>query len=206
MTHPLLGNLKKGLLIALSAPAGTGKTTLVKKITTTFPDDIVQSISCTTRKPRPQEVDGKDYIFLTQEEFKAHQASGDFLETVSVFDADYGTLRETIEKQRQTGKHVISVVDTHGAVVLKEKAGAILIFLLPPSLLELKERLKKRQTESSESVKARLTRVQFEISQMKYFDYQIVNHDLEVAYQIFLSIFVAEEHRLSHLGYSTIRK
>ncbi|MEM7174852.1 MAG: guanylate kinase [Chlamydiota bacterium] len=196
MKSQLLGNLKQGLLIAISAPAGTGKTTLVRKLIAELPQYVVQSISCTTRALRPGEVDGKDYFFLTKDEFARRKNNGEFIETVSVFSADYGTLSATIANQRQGGKHVICVVDTYGALALKEKENARLIFLLPPSLATLKERLKKRKTESKEGLEERLERVHFELDQIKHFDYQVVNCDLEIASQVLKSILIAEEHRL----------
>lgn len=203
-TQPLLGQLKEGLLFALSAPAGTGKTTLVHRLLDELSRYVVQSISCTTRQPRPGEVDGQDYFFLTPDVFAAKEARGEFLETISVFSARYGTLSATVEEQRRGGKHVIAVIDTEGALALKKKAGARLIFLLPPSLAILKKRLSQRQTESRKTLQERLERVDFELSQRQYFDYQVVNGDLEVASHIVKSIFIAEEHRLAHLKKETL--
>ena len=133
--------VKKGLLVIVSAPAGAGKTTLVDRLKEEFPDRVVQSISCTTRKPRPGEIDGKDYVFITEEAFDKRIERGDFLEYATVFSARYGTLKELVKSQQETGKHVILVIDTQGALELKKKVEALYIFIAPPSMEVLEKRL-----------------------------------------------------------------
>lgn len=191
----LIGNLEKGKVIIVSAPAGTGKTTLVHKLIDEFPEFIVQSISCTTRSPRGGEIDGKDYVFLTDEAFEKRKAAGDFLEYATVFDCQYGTLKEVVEKQREGGKHVVLVIDTQGALELKGKVEALFIFIQPPSTETLKERMEKRKTESPDVMQKRLDWARYELDQAKHYDYQIVNDDLDTAYQVLRSIIIAEEHR-----------
>ena len=191
----LLGNVSKGFAIIVSAPAGTGKTTLVRKLIDEFPDVFTQSMSCTTRPPREGEIDGKDYLFLTESTFQKRIDRNEFLEHVQLFDHHYGTLKETVEQQRLSGKHVILVIDTQGALALKRKIKALSVFVTPPSIDILKQRLVRRQTESEEVIEKRLDWAQHEMDQTEHYDYRIVNDDLNTAYQILKSIIIAEEHR-----------
>ena len=193
----VLSGLKEGIVFIVSAPAGTGKTTLVRMLCQEFPC-VVESISFTTRKPRPNEVQDKDYHFVDKAEFKKRIADDDFLEYATVFDEYYGTSREVIEKQRASGKHVVLVIDTQGALQLIDKMDAVFIFISPPSLEELHKRLSKRRSESSEAIEKRLSWAQKEMATADRYDYQIVNDNLEIAYQVLRSIFIAEEHRSRH--------
>ncbi len=193
----VLSGLKEGIVFIVSAPAGTGKTTLVRMLCQEFPC-VVESISFTTRKPRPNEVQDKDYHFVDKAEFKKRIAADDFLEYATVFDEYYGTSREVIEKQRASGKHVVLVIDTQGALQLIDKMDAVFIFISPPSLEELHKRLSKRRSESSEAIEKRLSWAQKEMATADRYDYQIVNDHLEIAYQVLRSIFIAEEHRSLH--------
>ena len=118
-----------GQLFIISAPAGTGKTTLVQMLKDSHPDRVIQSISCTTRKPRKGEIDGKDYVFLTKEAFEERVKKGDFLEYATVFGDHYGTLKEIVTRGQTNGKDVILVIDTQGALELKKKIKAIFIFI-----------------------------------------------------------------------------
>ena len=199
MNEQLTGKLKKGLMIVVSAPAGTGKTTLVHKLIAEFPKSVTQSISCTTRKPRDGEIDGKDYVFLTKEAFEKRIQRGEFLEYATVFGDHYGTLKETVEKQREAGKHVVLVIDTQGALKLKNEIDGVFIFVAPPNFDVLRERLENRQTETKEVREKRLEWAKFEMEQAKQYDYQVVNDDLETAYEELKNIVIAEEqhHRKS---------
>ena len=191
---------KKGELIIVSAPAGTGKTTLVHMLKGEYPEEVVQSISCTTRKPRPDEIDGKDYVFLTDKAFEERIKRGEFLEYATVFGHQYGTSKELVEAQRVDGKHVILVIDTQGAMELKKKIKALYIFIAPPSMEILEERLKNRKTESPETLKKRLKWAQYEMEQAKHYDYTIVNDDLETAYEALKSIIVAKNYEGGNHG------
>lgn len=194
----LVGNLRKGFIFVLSAPAGTGKTTLVRMLSQEFPC-IVESISCTTRPVRLGEENGKDYHFLAKEEFETMIRHGDFLEYAEVFGYYYGTSRSFVIKQQEMGKHVFLVIDTQGAMKLRKvDFPAIFIFLSPPSLEELKERLIKRQTESMEAIEKRLSWAKDEMEKVVHYDYHIVNDNLNQAYAILRSIVIAEEHRTHH--------
>ena len=196
MVQKQIGNLSKGLCFVLSAPAGTGKTTLVRMLSKEFPC-VWESISCTTRPPREGEVEGKDYFFLSREEFEEKIIQGDFLEYAEVFGYYYGTSMASVVKQQEMGNHVFLVIDTQGAMQLKKKHfSAVYIFLSPPSLEELKGRLHKRQTESVEGIEKRLSWAEAEMAMADHYDYHIVNDHLNLAYAILHSIVVAEEHRV----------
>ncbi|MBI2743767.1 MAG: guanylate kinase [Chlamydiales bacterium] len=197
MAERVLGNLSKGKVFVLSAPAGTGKTTLVRMLREEFPV-ITESISCTTRPPRAGELAGEDYHFLTDQEFKERIKSGDFLEHAEVFGYHYGTSKAFVVKQQEAGRHVFLVIDTQGAMQLKKrKFEAIYIFISPPSLDELKTRLINRKTEDEESMKRRLSWAEEELKQAVNYDYHIVNQNLNIAYDILRSIVIAEEHRIT---------
>lgn len=196
MADKLLGNLSTGLVFVLSAPAGTGKTTLVKMLQDEFPC-VAMSVSCTTRAPRAGEISEKDYHFLSKKEFEAKIKADDFLEYAKVFDNFYGTSREFVEKQQTLGKHVFLVIDTQGALQLKKRGfPAVYVFLSPPSIPELRERLFKRKTESDEHIEQRLSWAENEIAVADHYDYHIVNANLQNAYEILRSILIAEEHKV----------
>ncbi len=196
MVAKILGNLSHGLVFIISAPAGTGKTTLVRMLINEF-DCIAESVSCTTRKIRPGEIPGRDYFFLTDEEFNAKKSAGDFLECAEVFGHQYGTCREYVMKNQSTGKHVFLVIDTQGAMKLKKQHfPAVYVFLSPPSQEELKQRLHKRQTENPETIEKRLSWAEQEMEMTNHYDYHIVNDNLDNAYTILRSIVIAEEHRV----------
>lgn len=195
MSLKLLGNLKQGLVFIISAPAGTGKTTLANKLVEEFPC-VATSISSTTRQPRSGEVPGEAYQFLTIEEFEKKIEQDEFLEYVKLYGNYYGTSREKVQELIDQGKHVLLTIDTQGAVQLKDKLSAIFIFISPPSIEVLTSRLTNRQTETAEVIKERLQWAKNEMEAMKHYDYQIINDDLEIAYQVLRSILIAEEHRL----------
>jgi len=198
MKKKVLGNLKRGLVFIISAPAGTGKTTLVRMLVKEF-SNVIESVSCTTRPKREGEAEGRDYHFLSQADFEKKIKAGDFLEYAKVFGYYYGTSRTFVERELEKGRHVVLVIDTQGALELKEKIDATAIFLLPPSLEALKERLVSRKTESPESMAKRLEWAKHEISVSNKYDYTIVNDDLQVAYEVLRSILIAEEHRTKNL-------
>jgi len=196
MAQKLLGNVQKGFVFVLSAPAGTGKTTLVRMLAQEF-SCIYESVSCTTRPARSGEVDGKDYYFLSKKEFENKIRQGDFLEYAEVFGYHYGTSQAHVFEQQEMGKHVFLIIDTQGAMQLRKKNfSAVYVFLSPPSLEELKERLIKRKTEDMKTIKKRLSWANNEIEMMANYDYHIVNDNLNLAYAILRSIVIAEEHRV----------
>jgi len=180
---------KKGLLFIVSAPAGTGKTTLVQMLSKEF-TSIYVSISCTTRTARFNEIDGKDYLFLSKEQFIRKIKENSFLEYASILDNYYGTCEEIVNNKLEQGLHVFLVIDVQGAKQLRKRVEqAIFIFIHPPSLQELANRLIMRNTDSSESIQQRLDLAKKEIEQAIDYDYQIVNEDLMLCYQQLSAIF-----------------
>ena len=187
----------RGLLFIISAPAGTGKTTLVDRLCREM-SNVCRNVSCTTRAPREGETPGIDYRFLSPQEFAQLEQNGAFLECAQVFGSLYGTLQEDVESLLARGKHVILVIDTQGALQLRMLVEAITIFLKPPSMDALRERLQRRGTESPESVEIRLTWAQHELELARQYDYVVCNDQIETAYDVLRSIVVAEEHRNRH--------
>jgi guanylate kinase len=195
MSLKILGNLKRGLVFIVSAPAGTGKTTLVQMLAKEF-DCVASSVSMTTREPRQGEVQGVDYDFLTRKEFEEKITAGDFLEYVELYGHYYGTSKKKVEELRNRGKHVILTIDTQGARQLMDKFDAVYIFVSPPSFEELRKRLFSRKTETSEVINERLEWAKKELEIVSLYDYNIVNDNLSVAYEALRSILIAEEHRV----------
>jgi guanylate kinase len=173
---------KKGNIIAFSAPSGTGKTTIVRKILKDFPD-LVFSVSATTRKKREDECDGVDYFFISEEEFKKKIDAKEFIEWEQFYDYFYGTFRKVVDDIIDAGKYVVLEIDVRGAIEIKKKyPEAILIFISPPSIEELVRRLKNRQTESESDLQKRIERAKMELSLKDKFDYFIENKDLDTAF------------------------
>lgn len=192
---PVLGGLKKGLVFVISAPAGTGKTTLVRLLREEF-SCVMESVSYTTRSPRPNEVPGRDYHFISEEEFERKIEEGEFLEYARVFGNYYGTSRKFVEQQQEKGKHVLLVIDTQGALQLKQKVEATFIFISPPSMQELRARLYGRKSETDEVIEHRLSWAENEMAQCNQYHYHIVNDHLKTAYEVLRSLLIAEEHRV----------
>jgi guanylate kinase len=196
MTHKVLGNLTKGKLFILSAPAGTGKTTLARMASSEFAC-VVESISYTTRHPRAEELEGQDYFFVSEGTFHELEHKGEFLESAVVFGNRYGTSKKFVEQQVNQGKHVLLVIDVQGAMNLKKmNLDAIFIFIKPPSLIALKQRLMARNSDSQESIERRLSLAQHELTFEKEYDYQIINDNLLSAFEVFKAILIAEEHKI----------
>jgi guanylate kinase len=179
----LTQNHKKGKLIIFSAPSGSGKTTLVRYIMTHLPH-LSFSVSATSRLPRPGEKNGVDYYFISAAEFKRKIKEDAFVEWEEVYENQfYGTLRSEVEKMRVRGDSVAFDVDVKGGLNIKKIYGAdaLALFVKPPSLTVLEERLRHRSTESEESLRKRLDRAAYELSFEKLFDKVLVNDDLEEA-------------------------
>ena len=195
MSKKVLGNTDQGLLFVISAPAGTGKSTLVEMLLEEFPDEIVETCSCTTRTPRPGEIAERHYEFISIEEFEKRITAGAFLEYARVFGNYYGTRHEEVARLQAQGKHVVLVIDTQGAMKIRPQLPAIFIFIAPPSFEELRRRLFKRRTEDEEKIQERLLWAKQEIAMAPHYDYHIINDNLEITYQVLRSILIAEEHK-----------
>lgn len=173
-----------GKLIIFSAPSGSGKTTLVRHLLTQDELGLAFSISATSRPPRGKEVDGKDYYFLSEEDFKKRVFNGDFLEWEEVYSGSmYGTLREEVERIWQEGKTVIFDMDVVGGLNLKSLYGndALAVFVMPPSIEVLEQRLRGRATETEDKLRQRLAKARKEIGRADRFDHILLNNDLETA-------------------------
>ena len=175
--------MQNGKLIIFSAPSGSGKTTIVKRLLTTFPQ-FEFSISATSRQPRGEERHGVDYFFLTQKEFKQKVAENAFVEWEEVYNGTcYGTLRSEMERIWAKGNVIIFDVDVMGGINLKRIFGdrACSIFIKAPSIEALRERLIGRGTDSMETIEKRVAKAEFELSKADEFDHVVVNDDLKVA-------------------------
>jgi len=191
----ILGEIKKGFFFIVSAPCGGGKTTLVNMLTKEY-NSIIKSISYTTREKRKNEIDGKDYFFVNDEEFKKKIEKDEFLEYVKFLGNYYGTDKKFVEKNIDKKKHVVLTIDVKGAMKLKKQNIGIYIFLKPPSIKILKKRLEYRNTEPKKQIEEKIELAQKEIEiGKKYYDYIIVNDDLNIAYKSLVSIFIAEGHK-----------
>ncbi|MDX8431484.1 MAG: guanylate kinase [Candidatus Algichlamydia australiensis] len=177
----------RGKLFIVSAPAGSGKTTLVEMLCNER-KDCVRSVSCTTRAVRGREIDGIDYFFLSPEEFEKKSLAGEFLEEAKVYEDRYGTLKSFVEERLTQGKHVFLVIDTQGALKLKGKVEAIWVFIVPPSIKVLRERLIGRGTETAEDIEKRLAWARSEMKKADEYDYTVVNDDLNTAFMRFKEI------------------
>ncbi|MFH1196153.1 MAG: guanylate kinase [bacterium] len=173
--------IKKGKLFVFSAPSGAGKTTIVRDVLKSFPE-LVFSISATTRKKRENEIEGVHYFFISEEEFKKKIEADEFVEWERFYDYYYGTLKCFIDENISNGKSVVFEVDVKGGVSIKEKYNeAVTIYIMPPGIEALKERLINRKTENEEDFGKRIKRAEMELSYKDKFDHVIVNEDLETA-------------------------
>ncbi|MDO8603429.1 MAG: guanylate kinase [Candidatus Omnitrophota bacterium] len=183
---------RKGTLFIISAPSGSGKTTLCTRLVESV-DSLYRSISMTTRAPRPGEKDGVDYIFIEKPEFIKRQKKNEFLEWAKVFGEYYGTPKKHILHMLKRGSDVLLSIDVQGAMKIKRlKLEAVYIFILPPSLAMLKERLVNRSTDSKEAIRERLNISRKEIACSQKYDYVIVNNRLELALDNLRAIIIAE--------------
>ena len=173
--------MQQGKLIVISGPSGVGKGTIVKKLLAAD-SKLALSISATTRQKRAGEMNGREYYFLSKEDFENKINENKFAEYAQYAGNYYGTLCSTIDEIRATGKHLILEIEVQGAEQIKEKyPDAKLIFIMPPNLAELKKRLTERNTETEEAIRVRLAQVDREIAKSKIFDAKIINDNLEIA-------------------------
>ena len=185
-----------GRLFVISGPSGAGKGTICKKLLESV--DISISTSMTTRAPRPGEIDGKDYYFVTADEFEEKIANGGMLEYARVFDNIYGTPKDMVIKQLERGRDVILEIDVQGGLQIKKKMPeqAVLVFVLPPDLTTLRQRIIDRGTETEEVIDKRFNEAINEIKLIGEYDYYVVNDELDDAVYDLKAIIMAERRRV----------
>ena len=199
---------KKGMMFVLSSPSGVGKTTLTKKLAENDSQFAI-SISHTTRKPRPNEIDGKDYYFVTQEEFDALIKKNDFYEFANIFDNNYGTHKETVIKLLSQGKDVLFDIDWQGTQQLKKirNLNIVCIFILPPNINVLRDRLLNRHKGQEELIEKRMNKFNEELSHWNQYNYVVTNDDLNICYEKIKSIIASEKKGIrQNQNYKEIKK
>ena len=195
-------NKKKGVMLVLSSPSGAGKSSICKSLMS-LDKNLSLSVSTTTRKKRPNEKSGEDYIFVSTEEFDNMLSSNDFLEYANVFDNYYGTVKSLVDKKINNGQDLIFDIDWQGAQQLREKMreNVVSIFILPPSKRELERRLKSRGQDSDKVVKKRMDGASAEITHWAEYDYVIINEDLNKSVNAVLGVLKAERmKRIRQVG------
>lgn len=186
---------REGLTIILSAPSGAGKTSLCRELFKIFPD-IIESVSFTTRKPRPGEVEGEAYHFVSNEVFTRMVDEDAFAEWALVHGNMYGTALSTLEDSRKKGVDLVLDIDCQGALKLKEQFdGGMYIFILPPSIDELRRRLESRSSDSQEVIERRILRAADEIKESRWYDYIIINDNFDVACRELAAIVIAHRRK-----------
>ena len=190
---------RKPFVMVLSGPSGAGKSTFVAGLLQTF-TDLRFSVSATTRPRRPHEVDGRDYHFLAEEEFEKRVGAGAFLEHAEVHGARYGTLEAEVSNTLRQGLSILLDVDVQGGVNVKHRLpDAVLVFILPPSLQVLEQRLRQRGTEAEETIRRRLQRAPEEIRHLSDYDYVVVNDTVAETREALVAIYRAESLRRERL-------
>jgi len=192
---------RRGLLLVLSSPSGAGKTTIARRLIDAD-SEISMSVSVTTRRPRPGEVDGRDYVFIDEAAFQRMVEENKLLEWARVFDNFYGTPRAPVEAAIEQGRDILFDIDWQGAQQLSEKMkhDVVRVFILPPSVASLEQRLRTRAQDSDEVVRQRMDAAAAEISHWPEYDYVIVNSDLAASMQGLTSILTAERLRRERLN------
>lgn len=185
---------KKGLLIVVSGFAGSGKGTLMKRLVEDY-EGYALSVSMTTRNPRPGEVHGREYFFVSKEEFEQKIETDGLIEYASYVENYYGTPREYVEEQMAAGKDVVLEIETQGALKVKSRfPDAVLIFVLPPSVEELYRRLKNRGTETEEVIRKRMSRAEKEADVIGKYDYIVINDEIDESVRTLHGLIEAAHH------------
>ena len=197
--------MSKGLFIVVSAPSGAGKSSLCQGLSKAFPE-IKFSVSYTSRPPRPNEVNGRDYHFISRSEFQNRIDRGEFIEWVENYGHLYGSSRKMMENLIRDGKDLLLDIEPRGAKKVKQSfKGGVYVFVLPPSRSELLKRLEKRGHETDEEIQRRFEQAESELKEISWYDYVIFNKNLEAAVNQLISIYIAEKCKRSRL-YDEIKK
>ncbi len=188
--------MENGNLFIISAPSGTGKTTILKRVISEL-DNVVFSVSHTTRAVRAGEKEGVDYFFVNEDSFKTMQQQGHFLEWAEVHGNFYGTSSHAVKEITEQGKDIILDIDVQGARQVMDKVGVkgVFVFIAPPSLQDLKKRLTSRGTESESVIEIRLKNAQDELKSLEHYSYLIVNDQVDQAVEVLKSIIIAERSK-----------
>ena len=191
--------MNKGTFIVVSAPSGTGKSSICRRFLQACPE-IKFSVSYTTRLPRPGEINGKDYFFVSRKEFQKRIEQGDFAEWAENYGNLYGTSLSTMKELLAKGETILLDIEPRGAKEIKQKfRGGAFVFILPPSREELLKRLHGRGHEASDIIQARYARAESELKEISWYDYVIFNDDLETAVHQLISIYIAQRCKRSKL-------
>ncbi|ACD24674.1 guanylate kinase [Clostridium botulinum] len=195
---------KRGLLIVISGPSGAGKGTICKELLEKN-DNLLLSVSATTRSPRNGEIDGVNYHFLCKEDFITRIEKNDFLEHAEVYGNYYGTPKSNVDKMLDSGRDVILEIDIQGALKVKENTEeGVFIFILPPSMEELKQRIINRGSETPESLMKRFKSAYKEINFVSKYNYAVVNDEVDIAVEKLEAIILAEKCRVDRLKHSIL--
>ncbi len=174
-----MGETRKGMLLVISGASGTGKGTVIKELMA-HDDSLVFSVSATTRSPRPGEQNGREYYFISEEDFQQRVARDEFIEHAAVFAHHYGTLRSEVTRRLEHGQNVVLDIDVQGAEqVLAREKDCVSIFVLPPSMAELRRRLEGRGTETQEQIALRQSIAESEIAHKDHYRYNVINDDVQ---------------------------
>ena len=191
--------MAKGLFIVVSAPSGAGKSSICQRFMQTCPE-MKFSVSYTSRSPRPTEVNGKDYYFISREEFQARINQGEFVEWIENYGHLYGSSRKNMEEFLHDGQDLLLDIEPRGAKKIKQNfKGGIYVFVLPPSRAELLKRLEGRGCETGDVIQNRYDQAESELKEISWYDYVIFNKDLETAVNQLISIYVAQKCKRSRL-------
>ncbi len=199
--------MNKNLLIVVSAPSGAGKTTICKRLIKSS-HDIIFSISMTTRQPRDNEIDGCDYSFVSVDEFKEGIKKGKFIEWAKVYDDYYGTPKKFLDESLASEIDVLLDIDVQGAMNIKKEYNdrVVLIFIIPPFLENLKERLSNRMTDSHEEIEKRFSFAKKELKNINKYDYCVINDDIDTTVGKLKSIITAERNKVKRISKELLKK
>jgi guanylate kinase len=190
---------KKGLFIVVSAPSGAGKSSICQRLLQACPE-LKFSVSYTSRPPRPNEINGKDYYFISRDEFRRRIDQNEFVEWIENYGHFYGTSIKVMEDFFEKDNDLLLDIEPRGAKKVKQKfKKGIFVFVLPPSRVELLKRLEKRGHETGEAIKTRFAQAESELKEISWYDYMIFNEDLETAASQLIAIYVAEKCKRSRL-------